>query len=258
MFLTRILEAKKSEVEQLKAAESEFPLRTRPRYSLMERLQKFDSMAVISEIKRGSPSRGHFAPDLNVVETARVYEASGASAVSVLTDSHFFGSYEDLKTVADSIHIPVLAKDFMIDPVQLRQANACGADLILLIVAALSRNELTDLMVEAHKLGLEVLVEIHDEDDLEKIQGLEIPLLGINHRNLKTFETSLDVSATLIKQLPPSKQFRIAESGIHTVEDVKILSARGFNGILVGESLIRSGETGGLLNQMASVKTSVR
>lgn len=227
--------------------------------SFIDHLKKSNTMQVIAEIKRGSPSKGLFAPDLDVSAQATQYEASGASAISVLTDkTYFYGHTDDLKLVRRTVDLPILCKDFIVDELQITQAHSIGADMILLIVAVHSKDRLQALLNYAQQLDLQVLMEVHDKDELDIALSLNHDLIGINNRNLKTFETSIETSIELIKHVKDPSIMMISESGIKTVEDVQRLSKAGFKGILVGESLIRDGVKGSLMASISQVRRGVK
>lgn len=194
---------------------------------------------VIAEFKRASPSKGVINDTLTPARSATAYREGGASAISVLTEEDFFGgSLDDLKEVRNAVDLPILRKDFVIDEFQIRESAAAGADAILLIVAALSVEELRRFSSLAYELGLDALVEVHDRTELDIAAEIEARLIGVNNRNLKTFEVSLDVARELIKHAPKNA-IVIAESGMSTRQEINELSAVGFSGFLIGESLMR-------------------
>jgi indole-3-glycerol phosphate synthase len=198
------------------------------------------SPAIIAEVKKASPSKGLLQPNFNPAEIARNYEAGGSACVSVLTDHDFFqGSLEDLRAARAAISLPVLRKDFTIDRIQVLEAAASGADAILLIAAVLATFELRTLRELAESLGLAVLVEVHDEDELTKAVDSGATLIGVNNRNLETFEVTLETSLRLGERIP-TESIRVSESGIHSRADVTRLQAAGFHAFLVGESLMRA------------------
>jgi indole-3-glycerol phosphate synthase len=197
-------------------------------------------VSLIAEIKRASPSKGPLCPDLDPVALAGEYERGGASAISVLTDEHFFqGSLEDLRAVRQSVGLPVLRKDFTIDPYQVYQARAAGADAILLIVAALDDEALHLLHRLAAELGLAALVEVHSAAELVRALKVGPAIVGVNNRDLQTFEVSLDTTARL-RPLVPAGVALVSESGVHSRSDVARLETLGVDAILVGEALVRA------------------
>ena len=195
--------------------------------------------AVIAELKKASPSKGVLRADYHPAEVAKTYDAVGAAAISVLTDEEFFkGSLEDLAAVSAAVTIPVLRKDFMLDPFQILEARAAGADAILLIVAAHPDSTLRELGAEARGMGLDVLCEVHNQDELTRAIDLGSDVIGVNCRNLKTLEVDLSLHEKLVDAMPKNV-IRVAESGIRTAEDVARLTAAGFDVFLVGETLMR-------------------
>ena len=200
--------------------------------------------AVIAEIKKASPSKGVLREDFRPGEIASSYAAHGAACLSVLTDRQFFqGDEAYLREARAACALPVLRKDFLIDPWQVFEARAMGADCILLIVAALSRRQLQELEHAAVELGMDVLVEIHDRDELDVALQLRSPLLGINNRNLRTFEVTLDTTLGLLDDIP-SDRLVITESGILAHEDVMKMRAHQVNAFLVGEAFMRAADPG--------------
>ncbi len=209
---------------------------------------------VISEIKRASPSKGDIQIEVDIVAQAKKYEDAGAAAISVLTDETYFkGSIDDLREVAQVVSIPVLCKDFMISEIQIDRAKQAGATIILLIVAALDKQQLMSLNDYALAKGLEVLIEVHDEKELHIALELDAKLIGINNRDLKTFEVSIERTAQLAKKFPFDKgRVLISESGMHTKEHAQFAYANGASGILVGEALMRSEDPGNWIRQATS------
>ncbi len=206
--------------------------------------------AVIAEIKRASPSRGTIAADCDPSDLARRYEAAGAAALSVLTDVQFFqGSLEDLKRAHEATRLPILRKDFTLDVYHLWQAAAHGADAVLLIAAILPLADLRALLELAGDLDLDALVEVHDRAELERALEAGAGLIGVNNRNLHTFEVSLETSLQLAELIPP-EVLAVSESGIRTREDIAQLAAAGYRAFLVGESLMRSEDPGAALEGM--------
>ena len=205
---------------------------------------------VIAELKRRSPSRGEIRRDFDPVAIARAYEKGGAAALSVLTDEHFFGgSLAVLEAVRAATRLPLLRKDFVIDAYQLDEARAAGADAVLLIVAALAPADLARLFEHARGLGLDVLVEVHDEAELDAAKALGADLIGINNRDLRSFVTDLAVTERLAPRVPQGALV-VAESGIHGPEDVARLARAGASAFLVGESLMREADPGLALRRL--------
>ncbi len=201
-----------------------------------------NEMNVIAEVKRSSPSKGDLAPITDPAALAEKYQEAGAAAVSVLTEQRRFGgSLADLDAVRSRIEIPVLRKDFMVDEYQFLEARAHGADIVLLIVAALSKSQLKDFYDLATELGMASLVEVHTQSELESAMDISPRILGVNSRNLKTLEVSTSVFEELIPAIP-SSVIRVAESGISTHADVAQAQKAGATAILVGESLVKSGD----------------
>jgi indole-3-glycerol phosphate synthase len=207
-------------------------------------------VAVIAEMKRASPSRGLLREDFDPAAIARDYERAGAAALSVLTDHDFFqGADEHLQTARAACNLPVLRKDFTIDAYQVYEARSLGADCILLIVSALGDASINELAGLARHLDMDVLVEVHNADELERVMHLDGPMLGINSRNLHTFETNLDIVVELLSSIPEDRLV-IAESGIHTVEDVRRLRECGVHSFLVGEAFMRAQSPGERLAEL--------
>ena len=200
--------------------------------------------AVIAEIKKASPSKGIIRADFRPAEIAKSYEAGGAACLSVLTDAEYFqGSAEYLKQARAACSLPVLRKDFMIDAYQVYEARAMGADCILLIAAAIDLAKMRELESVAHKLGMAVLVEVHNGEELDLALQLQTPLLGINNRNLRTFDVTLDTTLGLLSRIPQGK-IVVTESGIFTAEDVKLMRKNNVHTFLVGEAFMRQPEPG--------------
>lgn len=199
---------------------------------------------VIAEIKKASPSKGVMRPEFHPADIARSYASHGAACLSVLTDRDFFhGSEAFLQEARAACHLPVIRKDFIIDPYQVAEARAIGADCILLIAAALDDAELRQLSALAGQLGMDVLVEVHDAPELERSLKLDLPLIGINNRNLRTFEVSLQTTLDLLPSIP-SDRIVVTESGILGPEDVTLMRQHQVNAFLVGESFMRAPDPG--------------
>jgi indole-3-glycerol phosphate synthase len=212
------------------------------------------SPAVIAEIKKASPSAGIIRKDLDPLAVAREYEKSGAAALSVLTEvQHFQGGLEILARLRWDSKLPLLRKDFVIDPYQVLEARHAGADAVLLIAALLDKDLLKSFRVEAESLGMEALVEVHNEAELKKALDSGATLIGVNNRDLRTFEVSLEVSVALAPMLP-KEVLAVAESGIRTADDIKRLSDAGYRAFLVGESLMRAPSPGDALSKLLSAR----
>ena len=206
--------------------------------------------AVIAEIKKASPSKGVLREDFDSAAIAASYESAGAACISVLTDRDFFqGSEAYLKEARAACTLPVIRKDFIIDPYQVYEARVMGADCILLIVASLHDQLLTELNELAYSLGMDVLVEVHDAAELELALQLPNRLIGINNRNLRTFEVSLETTLDLLKQIPDDR-IVITESGIHVSDDVKLMRENAVNAFLVGEAFMRADDPGAKLTEL--------
>jgi len=210
-------------------------------------------IAVIAELKKASPSKGLIREKFDPVELALDLESAGAAALSVLTDEEFFqGSLENLQKASVAVSIPCLRKDFIVDEFQLIEARANSADAVLLIVAALTSGELTGLSRAARSHGLDVLCEVHDEDELQRAVDVGFDLIGVNTRDLKTFKVDLQTAFDLAEKIPAGV-VRVAESGIHSPDDVARLWAAGYNAFLVGESLMRAEHPGEALRELMRV-----
>ena len=242
-ILTKIINQKKSELPALLANEPSFQTVQKQRPSLYETLHHTKTLQIIAEMKRASPSKGDIATHIDPVTQALQYEEAGAACISVLTEQAFFkGSFKDLNAVANAVNVPVLCKDFMIDTIQIDYAKAAGASVILLIVAALSDDQLRSLHAYATAQNLEVLVEVHNVEELQRALQIGAKIVGVNNRNLNTFEVNLLHTKEIAKQLPQTDIAFISESGIWGVEDAQFVANAGAKGILVGESLMRSGD----------------
>ena len=242
-ILDKIIQEKRLEVERLLVQEIELQEERTPRPSLFKKLYEADRLQVISEIKRASPSKGLIAEGADPVAQAEIYVNAGAAAISVLTDTPFFkGTFDDLAAVANHVEIPLLCKDFIIHEVQIDRAKSAGASVILLIVAALTEQELIKLDAYAIAAGLEVLVEVHDAEELERAIAIDAKLIGVNNRDLRTFKVDLKKTEEIAALFPfHEERVLISESGIWEAEDAQFVSDVGARGILVGESLMRSG-----------------
>ncbi len=255
-ILRKIVQRKQAEIAERRA--------TRPLEQLIEQLAEANNpprgfvraiadrvgrgeAGVIAEIKKASPSKGVIRADFRPAEIAVSYQRGGAACLSVLTDMDFFqGSDAYLQQARAACDLPVIRKDFIIDPYQVHEARLIGADCILLIVSCLEDERMAELNALAHELGMDVLVEVHDAEELERALPLGNRLIGINNRNLRTFEVSLDTTLTLLPQIPP-ESIVVTESGIHTPADVQRMRRHGVHAFLVGEAFMRAEEPGGKL-----------
>lgn len=259
-ILDEIIERKRGEVAKAKAQRSPEELSRRAR-EIDEPTRGFRAAlatgvppVIIAEVKRRSPSKGEIRPDFDPVDCARAYAANGAACLSVLTDEHYFGGHlDDLEKIRREVDLPLLRKDFMIDAYQIDEARVFGADAILLIVAALSPQEVRDLQAHAQTLALDVLVEVHDEAELDIALEVGAKLIGVNNRNLKTFVTDLAVCERLAARLGDRLDrardgddgiLLVGESGIADRCDIARLEAAGARAFLVGESLMRQADLG--------------
>jgi len=252
-FLEKILVATR---ESLESRRKKHPLsEIRANLPILDYKSLADAVAepgvsIIAEIKRASPSKGMIRPDLDVAGVAAAYERAGARAVSVLTEESFFlGSLDDLRAARAACSLPVLRKDFIIDPYQVWEAAAAGADAILLIVAALTDDELAGLMAEAGEARLDCLVEVHDREELERALGQGARLVGVNNRDLRTFRVDLDTTADLIDSVPDGVLL-VSESGISTRDDIRRLAGIGVDAFLIGEALMRDDDPEAKLGEL--------
>lgn len=240
-ILDKIIARKKEEIAKAKSKISIEKLKNseffgRPTFSLKETLKT--KSGIVAEFKRKSPSKGIINDKVSPLEVVSAYEKLGASGISILTDLDFFGgNFQDILEVRNSINIPILRKDFMIDEYQFYEAKSIGADVVLLIASCLSPNQVQEFTALAHELNLEVLLEIHTEDELQHFNK-NMDLVGINNRNLKDFKVDLQHSVNLKNHLPKDT-LSVAESGIYSVEDFKYLREKGFDGFLMGEHFMK-------------------
>ncbi|MFD2672905.1 indole-3-glycerol phosphate synthase TrpC [Marinicrinis sediminis] len=249
MFLDRIVQHKLQEVEHLKAThtiaqlEAQSEAVSAPRgfiHALTETRHR--QMGLIAEVKKASPSKGLIREDFHPVQLAQAYEKAGADCISVLTDVSFFqGANAYLTEIREAVQLPLLRKDFIIDPVQVYEARAIGADAILLIAAILSKQEMKELKDLAEAMKMDVLVEVHNQAELETVLELDTKLIGINNRNLQTFVTDLQTTSELSKLIPADRCI-ISESGISAREDIAYLQENGASGLLIGEHFMRQGD----------------
>ena len=251
-ILDDILEHKRCEVAQAKQLRDSDALAREaadlksPTLGFRNALANADGVAVIAEVKRRSPSKGMIREDFDPVAIARAYADAGAACISVLTDSHFFGgSLEILESIRAAVDLPILRKDFIIDRDQISEARLAGADAVLLIVSALAQGDLESLHGYARSLSLDVLIEVHDEAEFTRALAIETDLIGVNHRDLKTFEVDLGTTGRIAKQMPPDRNILlVAESGIRNFRDIERLKTAGASAFLVGESLMREPDPG--------------
>ncbi|MDA8407075.1 MAG: indole-3-glycerol phosphate synthase TrpC [Deltaproteobacteria bacterium] len=257
-FFHTVIENKKREVEKLKAIGMTMlgmlaDAAPKP-LNFLERFQGDRSVPIIAEIKKSAPSWNGLKKNVDIVNVAKAYQYNGAAAISVLTDSQFFGgSIDDLTTVRYQVSLPLLRKDFIIGVEQLYESRAAQADAVLLIVAILDDYELSRLYNSALSFGMTPLLEVHDEHEAQRALKLDPRLIGINNRNLKTLGVDLGVSERLRKKIPEDV-IVIAESGVATVADVQRLLAAGVNGFLIGTALMKSADPGKTLNSFVSVR----
>ena len=255
MILDEIIENKSAEIkesknslplelitEQLKGAPA-------PR-DFFDAINPKGKLKIISEVKHASPSKGVFREDFDPVEIAKSYSAGGASAISVLTDKKYFkGSLTYLKNIRSEVDTPLLRKDFIIDPYQVYEARLFGADALLLIVAALDQRDLKDLLELTHSLQMNAIVEVHDGEELDRALEADARIIGINNRDLRTFDVDLNVSINLSKKVPGDK-IVIAESGISSIKDIDGLRAEGVHVFLIGETFMKAADPGQKLKEL--------
>jgi len=251
-ILDRILEVKRGEIAAARARSPQPEIEARARAAAAPRdfvgslKRKIDSgaPAVIAEIKRASPSKGLLRADFDPAKIAKSYESGGAACMSVLTDVEFFqGAAEHLSVARSACALPALRKDFVIEPYQVFESRALGADCILLIAGCLSGEEMQHLETVAHGLGMAVLVEVHDAAELKAALALKTPLIGVNNRNLRTFETRIETTLDLLPLIPPGR-IVVTESGIASKGDIQRLRSAGVHAFLVGETFMRSKDPG--------------
>lgn len=254
MILDKIIEEKKRELKSSKNSDSLKELKKRSADATDRREFKKslanNSINIIAEIKKASPSKGVIRENFNHVEIAKTYQDNGAAAISVLTDKKFFqGDIQFLNQIRSKTSLPLLRKDFIIDEYQLYEAKAFGADAALLIAAVLDKNQLSEYLALSREIGLENLVEIHSFKDLEKAMYCDADIIGINNRNLQTFEVSIKTSVALAKEIPKNR-IVVSESGINSHEDIIALKEHGINAFLIGESLMREEDIGKKLKEL--------
>ncbi len=259
MFLEKILKHKKAEIRRLQEGENLEPVLRKAAEApsgrdFCEAISRRERINIIAEIKKASPSKGQLARNLDVVAQARIYEENGACAISVLTDKKFFeGSLEDLEKIKKTVNVPVLRKDFIIDPVQVYESKIAGADAILLIAAIHRDRELERLYELAIELGLGVLLEVHNVIELKRILPLKPDVIGINNRDLKTFKVNISNSLMLLPMIPEEIAV-VSESGISSGEDISILREAGISAFLIGEALVSAEDPGEKLSSLINSK----
>lgn len=257
MILDKIVARKKEEVDQLKKKGPTLPAEydttaIDPPRGFSRALTRYGGVAIIAEVKKASPSKGIISANFDPQAIALNYQKNGAQAVSVLTDVDFFqGSLKYLLQVRSTINLPVLRKDFIIDPLQIEEASIHGADAILLIAAILSQSQISEYQQMAKELGMDSLVEIHDEDDLEKALGAQAALIGINNRNLSDFSVDINTTFRLKKMIPDTIPV-VSESGLASAADLALLKEHDICAALIGESLMRAGHDSPLLQSLRS------
>ena len=254
MILDKIIEAKKGEVTHLKQtrplSELKAAIRDLPSPRDFRGAIKGNACAIIAEVKRRSPSKGIFRDDFDPVNIALVYEEYGAAAVSVLTDQKFFsGDKSYLADIKKTVNLPLLRKDFIIDPYQIYETRHISGDALLLIAGILEKEQLGEYIRLCESLGLSALVEVHSREELDKALASGAGIIGINNRNLKTFTTDLKISLDITPHIPADKII-ISESGIHTRKDIETLMEAGIHAFLVGETLMRSENIGKKLREL--------
>ena len=251
MILDTIVIQKKKEVALLKAHGVSRPeMDVDPPRGFMQALTQSSEIAVIAEVKKGSPSKGIISPDFNPTAIASSYEKGGADAVSVLTDEKFFyGSLDYIPLVRQEIQLPVIRKDFIIHELQIEEAGNYGADAILLIAAILDQNQIRDYLQMSTELGMDALVEVHDEKELEKSLIAGSRLIGINNRDLRDFTVDLQTTIRLRREIPDSIPV-VSESGIKSREDMKMLEDESISAALIGEAFMRSGDREAALREI--------
>ncbi|WP_420147329.1 indole-3-glycerol phosphate synthase TrpC [Spirosoma sp.] len=261
-ILDQIIAQKRIEVEQRKAETPVSVLEQLPDFKRMplsarDAIQDLRSTGIIAEFKRKSPSRGIINDKADVAETTKGYVQAGASVLSVLTDEPFFGGTPaDLQAARlANPGTPILRKDFVIDAYQLFEAKAWGADVVLLIAACLTPQEVADLSQQAHDLSLQVLLEVHDEEELDRSLNVDVDLVGVNNRNLKTFTTSIDTSLRLVERIPDTFA-KITESGLHNADTMQTLFRAGFDGFLIGEAFMKTANPPAALQTLVTDFTS--
>jgi indole-3-glycerol phosphate synthase len=249
-FIEIILNHKKHEVFKLRERAGSFKRRTSLKRPFLKSLDKFPRLAIIAEVKKASPSKGLICPGFDPVAIAKKYEQGGASVISVLTDEKFFQGHADyLLSIRENVKLPVLRKDFIIDPLQVQETAHSNADAMLLIAEVLDAPQLADLYQAARELDIEPFIELHSLSQLDKVMRLEPPVIGVNNRDLMTFKTDLGTTLELIRHIPKEVAV-VAESGIKSRNDAIALRDAGVRALLVGEALMRAKDAGELLKEL--------
>lgn len=260
MILDEIIEKRKiqlaGEKGKISLDELKKLIKAAPETRSFKNALKAERLSVIAEVKKASPSKGLIQPDFEPVKIAREYEKAGAAAISCLTEEHYFqGSSEYLREIRKNVNIPVLRKDFIFDSYQVYEARAIGADAVLLIAASLDDKKLEELFKLAKELGMDVLGEAHDEAEVMRLANIGFDIIGVNNRNLKTFEVSLENTKRLSKLIPENAVF-VCESGIKTNADMRFARDCTADAVLIGETLMRSGAEG-IADCMAALREGV-
>jgi indole-3-glycerol phosphate synthase len=253
--LQEIVAHKRGEVEARKAARPTIELDHAPPVRDFTAALHRDTVALIAEVKMASPSRGVMRENFDPIDLARTYAANGAACISVLTDERFFRGHDRyLSQIREVVNVPLLRKEFIIDEWQIAESRALGADAILLIVAILSPQQVRDYQAQAHALGMSVLVETHTEDELRVALEAGCPLIGVNNRNLHTFETTLETTERLAAFVPPdTPSLLVSESAIFNAADVARVARAGARAVLVGEALVREGDVASKVRELSGL-----
>ena len=257
-ILERILETKRGELEESKRArpreEVVFDAAQAPPVRSLEVAVRREGLRIVAEVKKASPSRGIIREDFDPLAIAGAYAMGGAAAISVLTDSEYFqGSLEYLASIREAVDVPLLRKDFIIDTYQVFEARAAGADAILLILAALSDREVEPLASAAAELGMDILWEVHDREEMRRLEAFSPRVVGINNRDLKTFDVSLDTTRRLLPEVPGGAAV-ISESGFSRRDELEMMAGWGVDAFLVGEGLMRAEDPGAALRGLLGVR----
>lgn len=254
MILDEIVSSKREELEGARSKLAEAELRAmagdRPSTRGFEEALRADGVRVIAEVKKASPSKGVIRADFDPVRIAHAYEDGGGAAISVLTEERYFqGSLDYLRSIGEEVELPLLRKDFLFDPYQLFEARVAGADAVLLIAAILEASQMADLIGLSTDLELDVLVEVHTLDELQKSLSAGAVIIGVNNRDLKTFKTDIKTTFSLVEHIPETC-LKVSESGINTVDDIERLSSVGVDAFLIGEALMREDDPGKKLKEL--------